>query len=150
MPLRTSCANNAPRRSRGRVMARLLAGFAVARAARMKRMGVALAASFHGGRLASDAPDSPHLNADKIEALLYFGHSADDASMTPAMREESVDLPAPFSPNNATTSPSRTVTGQSHYPPTATSTAGSGSTSSTSISCAISTSACRETTTLSR
>jgi carboxymethylenebutenolidase len=45
----------------------------------------ALAASFHGGRLANDAPDSPHLNADKIQALLYFGHAADDASMTPEM-----------------------------------------------------------------
>jgi carboxymethylenebutenolidase len=46
---------------------------------------IAMAASFHGGRLASDAPDSPHLKADKIEALLYFGHAADDGSMTPAM-----------------------------------------------------------------
>jgi carboxymethylenebutenolidase len=46
---------------------------------------IALAAAFHGGRLANDAPDSPHLNADKIQALLYFGHAADDASMTPEM-----------------------------------------------------------------
>jgi carboxymethylenebutenolidase len=46
---------------------------------------VAAAASFHGGRLASDAPDSPHLNAGKITANLYFGHAADDASMTDAM-----------------------------------------------------------------
>jgi carboxymethylenebutenolidase len=46
---------------------------------------VAMAASFHGGRLASDAPDSPHLKADRIGALLYFGHAADDESMTPAM-----------------------------------------------------------------
>lgn len=46
---------------------------------------IALAASFHGGRLASDAPDSPHLQAGKIRARLYFGHAADDASMTPEM-----------------------------------------------------------------
>jgi carboxymethylenebutenolidase len=42
-------------------------------------------ASFHGGRLASDAPDSPHLGANRIRARLYFGHAADDASMTDAM-----------------------------------------------------------------
>lgn len=46
---------------------------------------IAMAASFHGGRLASDAPDSPHLKAADITALLYFGHAADDQSMTPAM-----------------------------------------------------------------
>jgi carboxymethylenebutenolidase len=42
-------------------------------------------ASFHGGRLASDAPDSPHLKAGRIKARLYFGHPADDASVTPEM-----------------------------------------------------------------
>ena len=42
-------------------------------------------ASFHGGRLATDAPDSPHLMADRVKAKLYFGHAADDASMTPEM-----------------------------------------------------------------
>ena len=46
---------------------------------------VSAMASFHGGRLASDAPDSPHLKAGRIKAHLYFGHSADDASMTDAM-----------------------------------------------------------------
>jgi carboxymethylenebutenolidase len=46
---------------------------------------IAMAASFHGGRLASDAQDSPHLKAGEIAALLYFGHAADDGSMTPAM-----------------------------------------------------------------
>src|SRR6185312_10339556 len=33
---------------------------------------VAAAASFHGGRLANDAPDSPHLKANRIKAHLYF------------------------------------------------------------------------------
>jgi carboxymethylenebutenolidase len=46
---------------------------------------IAAAASFHGGRLASDAPDSPHLNAGHVRARLYFGHAADDASMTDEM-----------------------------------------------------------------
>jgi carboxymethylenebutenolidase len=67
-----------------------LAGYCMGGTAAFRVAGVlpdriALAASFHGGRLASDAPDSPHLKADQIQALLYFGHSADDGSMTPAM-----------------------------------------------------------------
>jgi carboxymethylenebutenolidase len=46
------------------------------------------AACFHGGRLATDAPDSPHLRAKEIRARLYFGHAADDGSMTPEMIEK--------------------------------------------------------------
>ena len=42
---------------------------------------VALAASFHGGGLATDAPDSPHRLLPKIRAQLYFGHAVEDASM---------------------------------------------------------------------
>jgi len=42
---------------------------------------VAAAASFHGGGLASDAPDSPHLHVDTIRAGLYFGHADADTSM---------------------------------------------------------------------
>lgn len=42
---------------------------------------VAAAAGFHGGRLATDAPDSPHLGAEHITAELYFGHADQDASM---------------------------------------------------------------------
>jgi carboxymethylenebutenolidase len=42
---------------------------------------VAAAAGFHGGRLATDAPDSPHLVADKITAELYFGHADADPSL---------------------------------------------------------------------
>lgn len=34
---------------------------------------IAAAASFHGGSLATDRPDSPHLLADKIRARLYIG-----------------------------------------------------------------------------
>jgi carboxymethylenebutenolidase len=44
---------------------------------------VAAVASFHGGRLATDAPDSPHLLADRLTAELYFGHADHDHSMTP-------------------------------------------------------------------
>ena len=44
---------------------------------------VAAAAGFHGGRLATDAPDSPHLVAGRITAELYFGHADNDASLPP-------------------------------------------------------------------
>lgn len=42
---------------------------------------VAAAAGFHGGRLATDAPDSPHLVARHITAELYFGHADEDPSL---------------------------------------------------------------------
>ncbi|MBR8639789.1 dienelactone hydrolase family protein [Streptomyces tuirus] len=48
---------------------------------------VAAAAGFHGGRLATDAPDSPHLVAGKITAELYFGHADQDPSLPPEQIE---------------------------------------------------------------
>ncbi|MFI1422247.1 dienelactone hydrolase family protein [Streptomyces sp. NPDC020731] len=42
---------------------------------------VAAAAGFHGGRLATDAPDSPHLMAGRITAEVYFGHADQDHSL---------------------------------------------------------------------
>ncbi|MEU7428469.1 dienelactone hydrolase family protein [Streptomyces sp. NPDC040750] len=44
---------------------------------------VAAAAGFHGGRLATDDPGSPHLGAPDITAELYFGHADDDPSLPP-------------------------------------------------------------------
>ena len=41
----------------------------------------AAAASFHGGGLYTDQPDSPHLLLPKIAARLYFGHAVQDRSM---------------------------------------------------------------------
>jgi carboxymethylenebutenolidase len=41
---------------------------------------VVAAASFHGGRLAPEDANSPHLLADRIQARLYIGHAKDDAS----------------------------------------------------------------------
>jgi carboxymethylenebutenolidase len=43
---------------------------------------IAAAASFHGGRLVTDAPDSPHLLLPQVKARLYFGHAVQDQSMT--------------------------------------------------------------------
>jgi carboxymethylenebutenolidase len=44
---------------------------------------IVAAASFHGGRLASDAPDSPHNNAAKIKARVYVGTAGVDGSFPP-------------------------------------------------------------------
>ncbi|MFI9383343.1 dienelactone hydrolase family protein [Kutzneria sp. NPDC052558] len=39
-------------------------------------------ASFHGGRLATDEPTSPHLRVGSITGEVYFGHADHDHSMT--------------------------------------------------------------------
>jgi carboxymethylenebutenolidase len=44
-------------------------------------------ASFHGGRLATDQPDSPHLRVGNITGEAYFAHADNDRSMTPAQIE---------------------------------------------------------------
>ncbi len=44
---------------------------------------IAAAASFHGGGLYTDRPDSPHLLLPKITARLYFGHAIEDRGMPP-------------------------------------------------------------------
>jgi carboxymethylenebutenolidase len=44
---------------------------------------VAAAASYHGGRLATDAPDSPHREFGGIRAEVYVGHADNDGSMPP-------------------------------------------------------------------
>ncbi|WP_299845883.1 dienelactone hydrolase family protein [uncultured Jannaschia sp.] len=48
---------------------------------------VAAAASFHGGGLASDAPDSPHLYASKLHAELYIAAAEADEFYPPAMAD---------------------------------------------------------------
>ncbi|MEU9229461.1 dienelactone hydrolase family protein [Streptomyces massasporeus] len=48
---------------------------------------VAAAAGFHGGRLATDTADSPHLVAGKVTAELYFGHADQD----PSLPEEQIE-----------------------------------------------------------
>jgi carboxymethylenebutenolidase len=42
---------------------------------------VAVAASFHGGGLYTEAPTSPHLALPRIHARLYFAHAINDRSM---------------------------------------------------------------------
>lgn len=41
---------------------------------------IVAAASFHGGNLASEAPDSPHLLADRMRARVYVGTAGVDGS----------------------------------------------------------------------
>lgn len=43
---------------------------------------VAAAASFHGGGLATDGPDSPHLLAEQIQAAVYVAGAKNDGSFT--------------------------------------------------------------------
>jgi carboxymethylenebutenolidase len=61
-------------------------GFAVSAAGTFPERIVA-AASFHGGSLATDKPDSPHLLAAAIRARLYVGVAEIDPSFSPAQRE---------------------------------------------------------------
>lgn len=44
-------------------------------------------ASFHGGNLATDAPDSPHSYAPKLKAELYIAAAENDDSYPPAMAQ---------------------------------------------------------------
>ncbi|MDE2357427.1 MAG: dienelactone hydrolase family protein [Alphaproteobacteria bacterium] len=44
---------------------------------------IAAAAGFHGGRLATDEPDSPHLLAPRIKARVYIGGADQDAGFPP-------------------------------------------------------------------
>jgi carboxymethylenebutenolidase len=48
---------------------------------------VGAVAAFHPGRLATDAPDSPHLLADRIEAEVYVASADQDQSMPPEQQE---------------------------------------------------------------
>lgn len=49
---------------------------------------VAAAASFHGGQLVTEAPDSPHSRIPQVKGELYFGHAVEDNSMPPAAVEK--------------------------------------------------------------
>jgi carboxymethylenebutenolidase len=47
---------------------------------------IVAAASFHGGRLASDAPESPHRLASRIKARVYVAGAIEDASFPDDMK----------------------------------------------------------------
>ena len=52
---------------------------------------VAAAAGFHGGRMATDDSDSPHLVAEHVTAELYFGHADEDPSLPPEQMQRLED-----------------------------------------------------------
>jgi carboxymethylenebutenolidase len=47
---------------------------------------IAAAASYHGGRLATDAPESPHLLAPKMKARVYVAGAIEDQGFPDAMK----------------------------------------------------------------
>lgn len=47
---------------------------------------VVAAASYHGGHLATEAPDSPHLVASRAKGRVYVGYAEDDHSFPDAQR----------------------------------------------------------------
>jgi carboxymethylenebutenolidase len=49
---------------------------------------VGAGASFHGGGLVTDKPDSPHLLASKIKARMYFGIAANDDMRQPDAKDK--------------------------------------------------------------
>jgi carboxymethylenebutenolidase len=49
---------------------------------------VRAAASFHGGGLVTDKPDSPHLLIPKIKASFYFGIASNDDQAQPAAKDQ--------------------------------------------------------------
>src|SRR5256886_12934036 len=50
--------------------------------------GVCAGASFHGGGLVTDKPDSPHLLAPKIRARMYFGIASNDDQRQPDAKDK--------------------------------------------------------------
>lgn len=58
-----------------------LSGSFAMRTAAVRPERIAAAASFHGGGLYTDDPNSPHLGLPRIKARLYFGHAVQDKSM---------------------------------------------------------------------
>lgn len=60
-------------------------GYSLAAAGNFPERVVA-AASYHGGRLATDAPDSPHLLAPKMKARIYVAGAIEDPSFPDDMK----------------------------------------------------------------
>lgn len=52
---------------------------------------VAAAASYHGGNLAADSPESPHLLAPRMKARLYVAGAVEDATFSDEQKERLID-----------------------------------------------------------
>ena len=60
-----------------------MGGAVAVRASCARPDDIAAVGSFHAGRLATDAPDSPHLGLARSRAAYVFGHADQDPSMPP-------------------------------------------------------------------
>ncbi|MCX5039664.1 MULTISPECIES: dienelactone hydrolase family protein [Streptomyces] len=72
-----------------------VAGYCMGAALALRTAGaypdrVAATAGFHGGNLATEAPDSPHLVAGRLTGEVYFAHADDDPGM-PAEQQERLE-----------------------------------------------------------
>ena len=65
-----------------------MGGALVVRTAASVPERIGAGASFHGGGLVTDKPDSPHLLAPKIRARMYFGIAASDDGRQPAAKDK--------------------------------------------------------------
>ena len=74
-----------------------MGGPLVVRTAALLPQRIGAGASFHGGGLVTEKPDSPHLLAPKIKAHMYFGIAASDDARQP---EAKVKLKEAFAAAN--------------------------------------------------
>jgi carboxymethylenebutenolidase len=65
-----------------------MGGALVVRTAASQPERVGAGASFHGGGLVTDKPDSPHRLAPRIKARMYFGVAANDDEKQPEAKDE--------------------------------------------------------------
>jgi carboxymethylenebutenolidase len=65
-----------------------MGGALVVRTAATAPDRIGAGASFHGGGLVTDKPDSPHLLAPKIKARMYFGIAANDDAKQPDAKDK--------------------------------------------------------------
>jgi len=65
-----------------------MGGALVVRTAAFLPDRIGAGASFHGGGLVTDKPDSPHLLAPKIKARMYFGIASNDDSRQPDAKDK--------------------------------------------------------------
>ena len=65
-----------------------MGGALVVRTAASAPDRIGAGASFHGGGLVTDKPDSPHLLAPKIKARMYFGVAASDDQRQPEAKDK--------------------------------------------------------------
>jgi len=65
-----------------------MGGALVVRTAAMVPDRIGAGASFHGGGLVTDKPDSPHLLAPKIKARMYFGIASNDDAKQPDAKDK--------------------------------------------------------------